>query len=112
MFKRHSEQQYSGADDANGAFLIGLLTGAALGATIGLMLAPKSGSELRQQLSNTTDRWRQKAGEAYDHASETASDIISTGREVAERGRQVFQSAREEAEQAYHGSTGKGFSGT
>jgi gas vesicle protein len=111
MFKQHNEKQHSGPDHGDGAFLIGFFAGAALGATLGLMLAPKPGSEFRKQLSDTTERWRQRAGETYEHASETVNDLMSKGREAAERGRQAFQSAREEAEQAYPGSTGKGFSG-
>jgi hypothetical protein len=63
---------------------------------------------MRKQLSDTTERWRHKAGEA----SETVNDLMSKGREIAERGRQAFQSAREEAAQVYPGPTDKGFSGT
>ena len=39
--------QYDQGGRGNGAFIMGLLTGAALGAGIGMLMAPKAGSELR-----------------------------------------------------------------
>jgi len=95
----------------NGKFLIGLLTGAALGAAVGLILAPRSGSELRQQLSSTTERWRQKAAETYEQASGTVNDMMSKGRQVAERSREAFQSARQNVEPNFPSSTGTGSAG-
>src|SRR5688500_6727274 len=94
---QYSETQYSNGDAGSGRFLVGLLTGAALGAAIGLMFAPRPGSEFRQQLSSTTDRLKQKASETYDQASGTVTDMMSKGRQVAERGREAFQSARQNA---------------
>ena len=45
MYEPHYEEETGG-----GGFLIGLLCGTALGAAIGLMFAPKAGSEFRQRL--------------------------------------------------------------
>ena len=45
MYEPHYEEESGG-----GGFLIGLLCGTALGAAIGLMFAPKAGSEFRQRL--------------------------------------------------------------
>lgn len=110
------EPQYSESPHAthasNGRFLIGLLAGAAVGAAVSLMFAPKSGSEFRRQLSTKTDRWRQKAAETYGQASDTVTDILSKGRQAAERGREAFQSAREDVvESRFPGSTGSGSAG-
>ena len=38
-----------------GSFVMGLLTGTVLGAGLGMLFAPKAGSELRNQLSEQTD---------------------------------------------------------
>ena len=45
MYEPHYEEESGG-----GGFLIGLLCGTALGAAIGLMFAPKAGSEFRQTI--------------------------------------------------------------
>lgn len=108
---QYSETQYSNGDEGSGKFLIGLLAGCAIGAAVGLMFAPKTGSELRQQLSSTTDRLKQKAAETYEQASGTVNDMMSKGRQVAERGREAFQSARQNVEKNFPTSTGSGTSG-
>jgi len=105
---QHAETQSFNGDAENGGFLIGLLTGAALGAAVGLMFAPKPGTELRKELSSTTERWRQRAAESYEQASETVADMMSKGRQAAERGRKAFQSARQSVEENVPGSTGTG----
>ena len=117
------EPQYSESPHAthasNGRFLLGLLAGAAVGAAVSLMFAPKSGIEFRRQLSTKTDRWRQKAAETYGQASDTVSDMVSKGRQAAERGREAFQNGREAFQSAredvvegrFPSSTGSGSAG-
>lgn len=107
---QHSETQRP-THAANGRFLLGMIAGAAVGAAVSLMFAPKSGTEFRRQLSTTTDRWRQKAAETYGQASDTVTDMLSKGRQAAERGREAFQSAREDVEQRFPSSTGSGSAG-
>lgn len=92
MYEPHYEEQSSG-----GGFVLGLLCGAALGAAVALMFAPKTGSELRQTISDTTDDVRKKAYEAYGQATQTVNDYVAKGKDAVERGRQAFDSARETA---------------
>jgi gas vesicle protein len=110
MYEPHYEEASGG-----GGFVIGLLCGAALGAAIGLMLAPKTGSELRQTLYESTGDIRRKAYDAYDQATQTVNDYVAKGKDAVERGKQAFESARQGASasgsEAY--SSGRGdFSGT
>src|SRR5687768_16644716 len=56
MYEPHYEEESAG-----GGFLIGLLCGTALGAAIGLMFAPRAGSEFRQHLYDSTGDIRRKA---------------------------------------------------
>src|SRR5438552_10437233 len=73
-----------------GSFVMGLLTGTVLGAGLGMLFAPKAGSELRNQLSEQAGNLANTASEGYRRASETASDW-------ADRGRQVYDKARDAA---------------
>ena len=43
--------RYDNEGGGGGSFVMGLLTGTVLGAGLGMLFAPKSGSELRNQLS-------------------------------------------------------------
>jgi len=99
MYEPHYEEEAGG-----GGFLIGLLCGTALGAAIGLMFAPKVGSEFRQRLYESTGDIRRKAYETYDQASEQVNNMVSKGREAVDRGREAFDSARQSASQATGGN--------
>ena len=79
---------------STGTFVLGMLCGAAVGAAIGLIMAPKAGSELRQQLWSSTEGLRQKASTAYDGASGVVNDVLARGRQAVEAGRETFQRSR------------------
>jgi gas vesicle protein len=89
-------------------FMIGLLCGTAVGAAIGLLLAPKSGAELRSQLADSADKLRRKAGDTYDQASGAVNDMVDKGRDAVKRGREKFDEARS----TYTGETNTGQSQT
>ena len=72
MYEPHYEEETGG-----GGFLIGLLCGTALGAAIGMMFAPKAGSEFRQRLYDSDRRHPTKAYETYDQASEQVNTVAS-----------------------------------
>ena len=71
MYEPHYEEEAGG-----GGFVFGLLVGAALGAAVGLMFAPKAGSELRQTLYDSTGDIRKKATDAYGQATQTVNDYV------------------------------------
>ena len=99
MYEPHYEEETGG-----GGFLIGLLCGTALGAAIGMMFAPKAGSEFRQRLYESTGDIRRKAYETYDQASEQVNNMVSKGRQAVDRGREAFDNARQSAaSQGYRG---------
>ena len=77
-----------------GAFVVGLLCGAAVGAAAGLLLAPKTGPEMRRQVADSAEEWRRKATEAYDSASSSINDMMARGREALEVGKEAFQRTR------------------
>lgn len=92
MYEPHYEEESGG-----GGFLIGLLCGTALGAAIGLMFAPKAGSEFRQRLYDQTGDIRRKAHETYDQATEQVNTVATKARQAVERGKEAFESARQSA---------------
>jgi gas vesicle protein len=72
-------------EDGGGSFLMGLLAGTVLGAGLGMLFAPKAGSELRNQLSEQAGRFRSTANDTYQQASEKVSQIVDRGREAYDR---------------------------
>ncbi|MBS1911293.1 MAG: YtxH domain-containing protein [Bacteroidetes bacterium] len=64
--------------------LIGIFTGGAIGAALALLFAPKSGRELRSELSEATNKYIDKAGDILNTANERSREIINEGRTRAE----------------------------
>jgi gas vesicle protein len=95
-------------EDGGGSFLMGLLAGTVLGAGLGMLFAPRAGSELRTQLSEQAGRLRHTAGDAYSQASGKVNQMVDRGREAYERTRSSVGSMGSNT-----GSTGSlGSSGT
>jgi gas vesicle protein len=74
--------------------LIGLLTGSAVGAAFALLFAPKSGRELRSEISTATTDYVDKVGDMLSSATERAQQIVNDGRERAET---IVDEARQRA---------------
>jgi gas vesicle protein len=76
------------ADESNGTFMVWLLAGAAIGATIALLYAPTSGKETRRRI-------KKKTAEGRSVLAESGKDVLERGREMYERGRQLADEAAE-----------------
>lgn len=74
-------------EDGGGSFLMGLLAGTVLGAGLGMLFAPKAGSELRNQLSEQAGRLRSTATDTYQQASDKVGQMVDRGREAYDRAR-------------------------
>ena len=80
--------------EGNGnSFMMGLFAGTLLGAGLGLLLAPKSGSELRRQLRARAGELADSAEEGYRRAADTASNLADRGRDLLNRGRELGRDA-------------------
>ena len=83
-------------EEGGGSFLMGLLAGTVLGAGLGMLFAPKAGSELRSQLgtqlADQTGRIREVADQSYQQASEKVSQMVDRGREAYDRARSSVSS--------------------
>ena len=60
-------------DKSTSSFAIGLLIGAAAGAGLALLFAPKAGSELRGQIGESVSSWKDTAGKKLRNVADRAS---------------------------------------
>ena len=74
-------------EESGGSFLMGLLAGTILGAGLGMLFAPKAGSELRSQIGDQAGRLRDAANETYTQASGKVGQMVDRGREAYVRAR-------------------------
>lgn len=87
-----NDQVYGSSGDHS--FVLGLLAGAAIGAAIGLLLAPKTGAQLRHALGESAERFRHQADDVYRRAAGAVNDVVNQGRRAAQAGREKFEEAR------------------
>jgi gas vesicle protein len=81
-----------------GSFVMGLLTGTVLGAGLGMLFAPKSGPELRRDLSDQANTMANQASEGYRRASESASQWAEKGREVYNKASEAVSKGAQDAQ--------------
>jgi len=66
-----------------GWFLAGLGIGAAIGAAIGVLYAPKAGKETREDLLNSAREAKEKAAEYVEQGRQKAADLVEEGKRQA-----------------------------
>lgn len=84
-----------GKGSSAGSFFMGVLVGGAVGAVVALLLAPKSGSDLRKDLVQTGEGLLDKAGDLLGKGAEKADDTINEGRLRAQR---IVTNTKQQAE--------------
>jgi gas vesicle protein len=103
-------------EEGGGSFLMGLLAGTVLGAGLGMLFAPKAGSELRSQLGSSiadgTGRLREVADQGYQQASEKVSQMVDRGREAYDRARSSVGNMATAGTSGSTGSSTPGSSGS
>ena len=82
------------------SFMTGLFAGALIGTGLGMLFAPRKGSELREQLSDAANNMSKTV-------SKTADEFVQRGRNVYDRARDVASRAGDEVERAT-GAASKG----
>jgi len=89
-------QEWDTSDNGRhiGVFASGLAVGALIGAAVALLFAPKTGAELRSQVTDSAKRFKRKAGDAYNGATEAANEMMNRGRRAYEAGREAYRSTR------------------
>ncbi|MGA2113320.1 MAG: YtxH domain-containing protein [Bryobacteraceae bacterium] len=84
--KREDEDTVDDPEDAGVSKLGWFITGAAIGAGIALLYAPKSGKDTRRYISNQTEKGRQMV-------TDTSKEVADASREMFERGRKLVEDA-------------------
>ena len=102
----NGSDRYDNEGMGGGSFVMGLLTGTVLGAGLGMLFAPKAGSDLRNQLSEQAGNLRDTASEGYRRASETAGDWAEKGRGVVDKARDAVSRGADEAQRYAREATG------
>ena len=100
------------SEGGGGGFMMGLITGTVLGAGLGMLLAPKAGSELRGVISEQARNLGTMASEQYRKASENAGPWVERGREFVDKAREAVNRGAEEARGYATGTTGNSFGST
>src|SRR5207302_949882 len=90
--------RYENEGGGGGSFVMGLLTGTVLGAGLGMLFAPKSGSELRGQISEQAGNLANQASEGYRRASENAGEWVDRGKDMYDKARDAVSRGADEAQ--------------
>jgi gas vesicle protein len=92
------------ADNDNGvgagAVILAFLAGAAVGAGVALLVAPKTGPELRGKLKNMTDDAIGKIKEYTSEAQEKIKSTIEDGKDLINEKKSILSSAIEAGKEA------------
>lgn len=81
-------------------FFAGSLLGGIAGAVTALLLAPKSGSELRRELADKSHDLYDKASDYFNVFEENVDTVVTdTVNEGRERAKSIINSAREQADE-------------
>ena len=102
-----SFDRYENEGNGGGGFMMGLLTGTVLGAGLGLLLAPRAGSELRDAIGGQAKNLGNAASEQYKKASDAAGNWAEQGRDLVNKAKDVVARGADDA-RGY--ASGRGYS--
>ena len=87
-----------------GMFLAGVVAGAAIGATVALLFAPQSGTEVRHEIADAGAHLRDRMATGYSSVTERASSTLEEARsavgEWVSHTRQTLDDTRQRLDEA------------
>jgi gas vesicle protein len=98
--------------DEGGSGFAWFLAGLGVGAIIGVLYAPKSGAETRQQIVDGAEQARDYVSSRARQARDQAGQWVDRGREVFSQQRDNIAAAVQAGKQAYREATTEPQSGT
>ncbi len=93
------------ARDEGGNGFIWFLAGLGIGAVVGVLYAPKSGTETREMLRRQAEEGRDFVVTSARKAKEQANELLDRGREVLSQQRETWTQAVQAGKQAYRDAT-------
>jgi len=92
----------------SGGYIRGLVTGVLIGAGAALLLAPKRGEELREELAQNAAEWKagpggtlaDRAQELKDRAAELSHTVAQKAQEYKAKGQDTFDEVKEQIEES------------
>jgi gas vesicle protein len=91
--------------DRDGNSFVWFLAGLGLGALVGVLYAPRSGSETREALRARAEEGREFVKNRAREARDQASQWADRGRDAVTQQKEQFRAAYEAGRQAYHEAT-------
>lgn len=98
--------------DHDGNSFVWFLAGVGVGALVGVLYAPRAGSETRETLRNKAEEGREYVKNRAREAREQASEWVDRGRDVVNQQKDQFRAAYEAGRQAYQEATSETAPGT
>ena len=95
------------SDNEGGSGFLWFLAGLGIGAAVGILYAPKSGGELRQQLREAAEDGSNAVRERARQARAQAGTWADKGRDYLSQQKDQIRSAYEAGRQAYREATGE-----
>lgn len=95
-------------NNMNGNRLTYLLIGAGVGAAVALLLAPKSGKELRKRIADVSRRGVQKGSDTIHAIGGQVAEHVEGVREAVESKKTALAGAIEAGKSAYRQERGRG----
>ena len=90
--------RFENENSGGGSFVMGLLTGTVLGAGLGMLFAPKAGSELRNQLTEQAGNLASQAQDGIRKVSENAGEWADRGRDMYGKAKDAVVKGADEAQ--------------
>lgn len=85
---------------STGAVLLSFLAGAAVGAGVALLVAPKSGKEIREKITDLTEDAVDKIKEYVSEAQDKIKTTLEDGKEILQEKKSILASAIEAGKEA------------
>jgi gas vesicle protein len=98
--------RFENENNGGGSFVMGLLTGTVLGAGLGMLFAPKAGSELRNQLTEQAGNLATQAQDGIRKVSENANDWADRGRDMYGKAKDAVVKGADEAQKYVRDNAG------
>jgi gas vesicle protein len=91
--------------DHDGSSFLWFLAGVGIGGLVGVLYAPRAGSETREDIKARAEQGRQYVRSRAQEAREQATEWVDKGKDVVSQQKDQFRAAYEAGRQAYQEAT-------